>query len=252
MFETAQRDESNQCPSGFSASNWAAQNECLRIKSGPEKIASRLESGRYAGIKGATTEFSKMEGITYNPEKKEMYMSLSRVEKGMEDKHKRGKANTKYDKGGSNDIKLPWNHCGTVFKMTLKGYNITKMKGLLSGTPMEKDASGNTCRLDNISMPDNLTFIPHTNTLIIGEDTSYHQNDMIWAYNLDHKKLTRIQTTPYGSETTSPYFYPDINGFGYLMAVVQHPFGESDQDKLLYPNEKRAYTGYIGPFPVIK
>jgi len=117
---------------------------------------------------------------------------------------------------------------------------------------MTKDASGNSCELDNISMPDNLTFIPKTGTLIIGEDTSYHQNDVIWAYHLKDKKLTRIQTTPYGSETTSPYYYPDINGFGYLMSVVQHPYGESDQDKVQNPDEKRAYTGYIGPFPVIQ
>lgn len=254
IFEVASRnDANNTCPTGFTASNWAAKNECLKIKPGMEVIASRLESGRYAGMKGATTEFSKMEGITYNPQKKEMYMSMSRAEKGMEDNKYKNEANTKYDKGGSNDIRLEArNHCGVVYKMALDGYNITTMKSMIEGTPMAEDASGNSCELDNISMPDNLTFIPNTNTLIIGEDTSYHQNDMIWAYNLTSKKLTRIQTTPYGSETTSPYYYPDINGFGYLMSVVQHPFGESDEDKVKNPDEKRAYTGYVGPFPVIK
>lgn len=254
IFEVASRnDANNTCPTGFTASNWAAKNECLKIKPGMEVIASRLESGRYAGMKGATTEFSKMEGITYNPQKKEMYMSMSRAEKGMEDNKYKNEANTKYDKGGSNDIRLEArNHCGVVYKMALDGYNITTMKSMIEGTPMAEDASGNSCKLDNISMPDNLTFIPNTNTLIIGEDTSYHQNDMIWAYNLTSKKLTRIQTTPYGSETTSPYYYPDINGFGYLMSVVQHPFGESDEDKVKNPDEKRAYTGYVGPFPVIK
>ncbi len=252
IFEVAKRKSDNTCPSGFLASNWAGKNECLKIKDGMKVAASRLESGRYAGMMGATTEFAKMEGITYNAKDKEMYMSLSRVEKGMEDNKKRGKANDKYDKGGSNDIRLPWNHCGTVFKMKLDGYNIVSMEGLLSGTPMEKDEAGNTCRLDNISMPDNVTFMPAAHTLIVGEDTSYHQNDMIWAYNLDDKKLTRIQTTPYGSETTSPYFYPNVNGFGYLMSVVQHPYGESDQDKLQNPDEKHAYTGYIGAFPASK
>jgi len=253
IFEVADRNADNTCPAGFTASNWAYKNECLKIKPGMEVIASRLESGRYAGMKGATTEFSKMEGITYNPQNHEMYMAMSRVEKGMEDNKKKGKSDTKYDKGGSNDVRLNYNYCGVVYKMTLdNGYNVTKMSTLIAGTPMEKDADGNSCRLDNISMPDNLTFIPNADTLIIGEDTSYHQNDMIWAYNLTSKKLTRIQTTPYGSETTSPYYYSDINGFGYLMSVVQHPFGESDQDKLQYPDETRAYTGYIGPFPIIK
>ena len=180
-------------------------------------------------------------------------MAMSRAEKGMENNKYKNQPETKYDKGGSNDIRLERrNHCGVVYKMVLDGCNITKMESMIEGTPMDKDADGNSCRLDNISMPDNLTFMPNTDTLIIGEDTSYHQNDMVWAYNVTTKNLTRIQTTPYGSETTSPYYYPDINGFGYLMSVVQHPFGESDADKLQNPDENRAYTGYIGPFPLIK
>ena len=74
---------------------------------------------------------------------------------------------------------------------------------------------------------------------------------MIWAYNLDNEELTRIQTTPYGSETTSPYIYPDINGFAYMMSVIQHPFGESDKDALKVEDEKRGYTGYVGPLPAL-
>jgi uncharacterized protein len=74
---------------------------------------------------------------------------------------------------------------------------------------------------------------------------------MIWALDTETKKLTRIQTTPYGSETTSPYFYPDVNGFAYIMSVIQHPYGESDSEKLVDPSEKRAYTGYLGPLPAM-
>ena len=36
------------------------------------------------------------------------------------------------------------------------------------------------------------------------------------------------------------------------MTVVQHPYGESDQDKLTNPDDARAVVGYIGPFPAIK
>jgi hypothetical protein len=92
--------------------------------------------------------------------------------------------------------------------------------------------------------------MPGYKTLIIGEDTgSGHQNDVVWAYSLESGELTRIQTTPYGSETTSPYFYPNINGFGYLASVIQHPYGESDQKQLKDASEARAYAGYVGPFP---
>lgn len=64
--------------------------------------------------------------------------------------------------------------------------------------------------------------------------------------------MTRITTTPYGAENTSVDWYPDINGFAYLMTVVQHPYGESDEDKLQNPDDARAYVGYIGPFPAFK
>jgi hypothetical protein len=34
------------------------------------------------------------------------------------------------------------------------------------------------------------------------------------------------------------------------MSGVQHPYGESDQDKLIPGSgDERGYTGYIGPFP---
>ena len=36
------------------------------------------------------------------------------------------------------------------------------------------------------------------------------------------------------------------------MSVVQHPYGESDQDLAQdNPGQKKAYTGYIGPFPAM-
>ena len=92
--------------------------------------------------------------------------------------------------------------------------------------------------------------MPGYDTLIIGEDTETgHQNDAVWAYDLEPEALTRIQTTPYGSETTSVYVYPDVDGHAYLMSVVQHPYGESDEDKLQSPADAQAYMGYIGPMP---
>jgi len=252
IFTVANRKSDNTCPQGFRASNWAYKNECLQVKKGMRSIASRLESGRYASMLGATSEFTKMEGITYNPIKNEIYMSMSRTEKAMEDYKYKEKPESKYDKGGNNDIRLEArNHCGVVYKLSLAKYNVIAMTAMIQGTPMPKDANGNTCKLDNISMPDNLTFIPQTGTLIIGEDTNYHQNDMVWAYQIKSKKLTRILTAPYGAEMTSMYYYPNINGFGYLMSVVQHPYGESDRDKQKTMDERRAYTGYIGPLPLL-
>lgn len=264
IFDVADMGEDGTCPEGFTAVNTTDGAECLKIKDGMELAASRLETRRYAAMKGGTTEFRKEEGITFNPATNTLYVAMSEVARGMEDNAKNGKPSDKYDRGGPNHVQLPHNKCGTVYALDVaedsaigSDYVAQNMVGLVSGTmteyPEGHEFAGNKCDIDGIANPDNVTYIPGTDILIIGEDTgSGHQNDAIWAYDLNDQKLTRIFTTPYGSETTSPYWYGDINGHGYLMAVVQHPYGESDEDKLSDPADARAYNGYIGPFPVMK
>jgi uncharacterized protein len=139
----------------------------------------------------------------------------------------------------------------------------TQMSGLVAGSPVassDKDTANkttNTCALNGIANPDNLTYLPRYNTLIIVEDTGTgHQTDFIWSYDLRTRALARVLTTPYGSETTSPYWYQDLGGHGYLMAVVQHPYGESDTGAAASApggaaDAKRAYTGYF-KLPVLK
>ncbi len=250
LFETADMAEDGTCPAGFLASNAESAAECLKVKPGMEAIASRVETRRYAAMLGATTEFRKMEGSTYNPEHHSLYLSMSEVGKGMED-------NSKQDKGGANDIRVAKNSCGAVYELSLTdNFQANAMKAVVEGRKSDyadgTPEAGNSCDLDGIANPDNLTYLPGYNTLIIGEDTgSGHQNDVIWAMDTETGRLTRIFSTPYGSETTSPYWYSDINGHGYLMAVVQHPYGESDEDKLSDPADARAYMGYIGPFPTL-
>lgn len=253
------------CPDGFTAtkanvdSNQETAPECIKLKHGMEKIASRLESRRYAAIKGATTEFRKMEGITYNNDLNEIYIGMSEINKGMESFKSKGKDSLKYDVKGVDDIRLLHNTCGAVYRLTLKkddkiGSNFIPdvMSGMIAGKYATTGDKLNTCDLNGLANPDNVTYINGTGTLIIGEDTgSGHQNDYIWSYDIQKDKLTRILTTPYGSETTSPYYYNNIGGFGYIIAVVQHPYGESDEDRLQNSSDARAYTGYIGPFPVI-
>ena len=263
IFETASSGEDGTCPAGFTSINTEAGQECLKVKPGMEKIASRLETRRYAAMMGATTEFRKEEGITYDVVNNKLYVAMSEVAQGMEDFRKNGKENAGYDRGGPNDIRLPYNTCGCVYGLDVgtdttigSDYVVKNMKGAVTGTMKTYEAGSpfvnNTCDVDGIANPDNLTFITGKDILIIGEDTgSGHQNDAVWAYDIKSGELTRIQTTPYGSETTSPYYYPNINGWGYIMSVVQHPYGESDQDKLTDASDAAAYVGYIGPIPAM-
>ena len=119
-------------------------------------------------------------------------------------------------------------------QLELEGFSATTMSSLVCGQTMTADADGNTCHLGGLANPDNVAMMAEFNQLLIGDDTGKHQNDMILVLDLSTHVLTRIFTTPYGSETTSPYWYASFGpeNFAYITAVVQHPYGESDQDRL--------------------
>ena len=261
IFEVAKMGDDGNCPEGFKGSNANGVSECLKIKPGMELAASRLETRRYASMLGATTELRKEEGITYDPDRGRLYVAMSEIANGMEDAQSKGKPSTKYEAGGENAIRVGYNPCGGIYALDLakdetigSDFVAKTMKGVVMGKPTTyaKDSpyAGNTCDMDGLANPDNISYIPGRSTLLIGEDTETgHQNDAVWSYNLDSDTLTRIQTTPYGSETTSVYAYPDIGGHAYIMSVIQHPYGESDEDKLQSPDQAQAYLGYIGPMP---
>ncbi|PHR65211.1 alkaline phosphatase PhoX [Alcanivorax sp.] len=264
LFETAAMT-GEDCPDGFTATASNGNKECLKVKPGMELAASRLETRRYAALMGATTEFRKEEGVTFDPDGGKLYVAMSEVGRGMED-------NSSSDLSTINHVRIAEaNSCGGVYALDVgsdagigSDYVAQNMKGLIAGQPASYSAdspfASYSCDANGLANPDNVTFITGYNTLIIGEDTgSGHQNDVIWSLNLDEVDatdfsagLTRIQTTPYGSETTSPYWYPNVNGFAYLMSVVQHPYGESDSGKIPDGSlDHRAYTGYVGPFPAM-
>lgn len=258
IFETANPANDGSCTKeGFTSVNTTTGNECLKVKPGMQKAASRLETRRYSGMKGATTEFRKEEGITLDKANNRLYVAMSAIGKGME-------TGGKYNKGNGDHIQLPKNKCGVVYGLDLvsnlsigSDYVAKNMYGVVVGKPhkyaKDGDYAKNKCDINGIANPDNVTFIDGRDTLIIGEDTgSGHQNDYIWSFNTQTQGLTRILTTPYGAETTSPYFYPNINGFSYLTAVVQHPYGESDEDKAQSASDKMGYTGYVGPMPAME
>ncbi|KXZ55887.1 hypothetical protein GPECTOR_2g1438 [Gonium pectorale] len=258
IFATA-APANGTCPAGFLPTNGGGRGcECLAVKPGMEMYAAFFETRRYAGILGATTEWSKWEGITLDAKRGRLYTAISDVRQGMEDNKDRGAASTKWDQCTTNDVRLEYNRCGCVYELRMDGsWNSFWMQELVCGTPVTTPGAlgyvaGNRCHMDRISSPDNVAFIPEHDVLIIGEDTSEHQNDVIWAYDMETRALTRIFSTPYGSESTSPYWYGNVNGFSYITAVVQHPYGESDMDKA---NDTNSFgmggtAGVIGPFPL--
>jgi len=201
-----------------------------------ESIVAALETRRYAAMKGATTELRKEEGISYDPVRKKLYVAMSEVSKGME-----SDSASSYDIGGENHIQLAKNNCGAIYELSVNDNMVaTDMTSVLMGEPITEDANGNKCHLDKISNPDNVTMIPGTDILTIGEDTSSHENNIIWAFNTQTKQLDRIFATSRGAETTSPFWYTNVNGWGYMTAVTQHP----DEDTV---EAGQSTIGILGP-----
>lgn len=242
--------------------------ECLKLKDGMATAASRLETRRYAAIMGATTEFTKEEGITFDPDMNRLYIAMSDVTDGMLN---RDADETFKGAPGPNHVRVAENRCGAVYAADIASreatvrdtgnrpirsrYVAVNMYPLVAGKQVNYEGTvyeGNRCDVHGIANPDNIAYLPGYGTLIIGEDTDRHQNNMVWSYDTASGTLARIQTTPYGSETTSVYWFPNINGFGYLMSVVQHPFVNSDWSRYVSGSSAdRGYTGYIGPFPAL-
>jgi secreted PhoX family phosphatase len=266
IFDTQPLAVDGTCPVDYKSVNVdaAAPGECLKLKTGMELAASRLESRRYAAYLGGTTEFRKIEGITYNAEGHRLYISFSEVNNGAINNHAR-------DLGGPNHMRLAENKCGAVFELTIAhdavigtDYVASNARALLEGIWLQDPANPNPypagspyagkneCAVSAIANPDNVTFIPQYHMLLVGEDsTAEHQNDAVWAYDTESGALDRIMTTPYGAETTGVYFYPNLRGHAYIKTQVQHPYGESDQAMMMDPAELRSYTGYIGPLPAM-
>ncbi|HYI00951.1 alkaline phosphatase PhoX [Hyalangium sp.] len=232
--------------------------ECLQLKPGMELAASRLETRRYAALLGATTELNKEEGLTYDPDSHTVYVALTEIAKGMVTQP-----------GGADHISVAANACGGVFGLNVGSFtnaagNVVSQYAPLNwypvvmGVPISYEAGspyvGNGCSVNGLAGPDNVAYLPGYNTLIIGEDTGLHQNDAIWSFNTVTKKLTRIMTTPYGAETTSPFWYPDLGGHGYLLGAVQHPYGETDAIRISDPEAtgRDSWVGVFGPFPPLK
>ena len=203
---------------------------------------------------------------TFDPDTNRLYISVSRIGRGLLDGDK------KYDIGGSNDVRMAANPCGAVYALDAASsrkdstggpldsdYAFDKMYSLVSGAPRSYDDPAlafNKCDIDRIADPDNLTYLPGSGVLIIGEDTSNHEIDMVWAYDVAGGGLTRIQSTPYGAETTATYWYPNINNWGYLSSIVQDPFADAkDMPKgvieKIPADATRSSIGFIGPFPAL-
>jgi secreted PhoX family phosphatase len=203
--------------------------EWIKVKAGMEKAAAFLETHRYAALVGASMGFTKMEGTTVNIKDKIAYSALQNCQSSMVAGHALNVP--------GNGISIPKAlNAGAVMMLNLKGgqkdtagnainseWMPADTKALLVGEDIAADALGNTGNPDKVANPDNLKFSEKMRTLFIGEDSSQHVNNFLWAYNVDTKQLARLLSVPAGGESTGLHAVDDVNGWTYIMSNFQHP-----------------------------
>lgn len=202
----------------------------VKVKPGMEKAAAFLETHRYAALMGGSMAFTKMEGTTVNIKDKIAYSALQNMQSSMV----KGNAAWNAAYGVALDKAL---NAGGVLAHTLSAgqkdtagaainsdWVPSQTKALLVGEDLAvADALGNLANADKIAAPDNLKFSEKLRTLFIGEDSAYHVNNFVWAYNVDTKQLSRLISMPAGAEATGLGVVDDLNGWTYITSNFQHP-----------------------------
>jgi len=202
--------------------------EWIKLMPGMEKAAAFLETHRYAAWVGGSLGFTKLEGTTVNIRDKTAYVALQSIETSMV-------AGDARSVPGNGIAIAKAINAGAVMACTLRGavkdtegrtirsdWMPIDIKPLLVGQDIPADAMGNTAHLDKIANPDNLKFSEGMRTLFIGEDSSQHVNNFLWAYNVDTQVLSRILSAPAAAESTGLHAVDDLNGWTYIMSNFQH------------------------------
>jgi hypothetical protein len=236
------------------------RTEWIKLAPGMEKAAAFLETHRYAALVGASMGFTKMEGTTVNIKDKIAYSALQNCQGSMV---------------AGNALNVPGNgvsipkalDAGAVMMLNLKGgikdtlggaiaseWVPVDTKALITGEDIKADALGNTANPDKIGNPDNLKFSEKMRTLFIGEDSSQHVNNFLWAYNIDTKVLSRLMSIPAGGESTGLHAVDEINGWTYIMSNFQHAgdwgaihsIVKPTLDPLIRANYKEKFGAAVG------
>jgi secreted PhoX family phosphatase len=245
----------------FSKIYFSGKVQWIKIKPGMEKAAAFLETHRYAALMGGSMAFTKMEGTTVNIKDKIAYSALQNMQSSMV----KGNAANNPDFGVAIDKVV---NAGAVMAHTLTGgqkdvagtainseWVPSLTKALLVGEDIAADALGNLANPDKIGAPDNLKFSEKLRTLFIGEDSGYHVNNFVWAYNVDTKKLSRLVSMPSGAEATGLGVVDDLNGWTYITSNFQHPGDwnaslhgkvQATLDPLVRANYKDRFSAAVG------
>ena len=239
--------------------------EWLKVKPGMEKAAAFLETRRYAALLGATTEFSKMEYVAYQPARQEVlhrHLAHRDADDRRRRRHQGVPQRRRCDPRDGDHGQCRRTPLAAPSTVATSAPRSRRSRSWSGGWSTKLDAEGNACNQTQICGPDNIVYVDKIRTLFIGEDTSRRNNNYVWAFNIDDKRLTRILSTPMYAEATGLMAATDYNGHAYVMSNFQHAgdgkfdgtgsYKGSDAAAVgaainqKWGNKKKAAIGYLG------
>ncbi|CZZ95200.1 phosphatase [Bordetella ansorpii] len=221
-------EKSATAATGYTQINFNGRTEYVRVLDGMEKAAAFLETHRYAAMVGGSMWLTKNEGTTVNIKDKILYSAIANIGSAMvagETSNPAGGPGVDevIDAGGVIASKMAGGQADTDAAAIDSEWVPVSYSTLFVGKDLDTaDALGNECDPELVGSPDNLKFSEKLRTLFIGEDSSYHVNNFLWAYNVDTKELSRLLSTPAGAESTGLHAVDELNGFTYIMSNFQH------------------------------
>lgn len=269
------------CPAGYRIIKAGPSGpNCLRLRDGkngssispkfgtkvnPLMAAAFLEPLRYGAFLGGTTEWSNVKGMAYDDDHHALFIAVGGVTGSMLN-----------NLDPVNDIRMPKNNCGALFRFKLGEARDTvgnKIKSQFAASWVEQEAAGvalspglpyaaeNGCHPDFIAGPDNVRYIGH-NILLIGENGKLHFNNYAWAYDVKRKMLTRIASAPTGAGIAGDFATLDAMFRFYLFMNIQHPMngpalnveGTPVNGPLLNgatDQQRKGYIGYLSGLPTL-
>lgn len=176
-----------ECPAGFTRTETMTGRECLRVRPGQDRLASRLETRRYAALLGATTWLTKSEGLTLDGDT--LYLVLSSVKAPM-----KGKPHG-----------LPEPDAGLVLALALDDQGVATAYRVEVG--------------EGVNNADNITFVPGVG-LFIAEDTTKNDDrrSRLWLWR--QGALEWVASSPVDMEVAG-LSVGTLHGQRYLTVAFQ-------------------------------
>lgn len=170
-------------------------------------------------------------------------------------------------KSGGGDIPtadIAENMCGCVFEVLFdeQSFSAESMRAISCGSPAkssaensdEEEDEANKCSTEGIANPRALSYVNVFEYLLIGEDSEFHENNYIWAWDPETERSTRIFHAPLqGSITSVAWFQDVVGGNNYIGTTISKPldtfgwlsyFGSFD----LRTGEKMTFSGVPVPY----